>query len=329
MGIGLKIEEANNKVLKGMLGAEPVWIDLKPAIEVVPGMKENMILHAGPPIEWEQICGVQRNGIIGGILHQGLAKTKEEAVSLIEQGKIEVAAANDHRVVGAGVGILCARMYVLVVKDKISGEEGYCFPVEGPYRGGLGGWGVYNEKIEKNLQLLENVLCPMLSKLLKDCGGINAKSIIAKGTQMGDESHSRQTAEGLLLINELMPYVVRMDIDREDMIQCVDFLTKTERFFHHIGMAAAMSILQSVSGIDYSTVVTALAGNGVEYGIKISALPDAWFTEPAPMIEGKYFSGQWGPDNAIPWLGDSCVVEAVGLGGFAAAAGPAVLQLRG
>ena len=287
MEIGTKIQEANNKVLDIMLKAEPVWVDIKPAVEVVPGMEENMILHAGPPLAWEQMCGVQGNGIIGGILHQGLAKDKEEAVGLIKQGKIKLAPANDYLVVGAGVGIICARMQMIIVKDKISGKQGYCFPVEGPYRGGLGGWGVYNEKIEQNLLMLENELCPILSKALKECGGINVKNIIAKGTQMGDESHSRQVAEGLLLVNELMPSVVRLDLDREKIIQCVDFLVKTERFFHHISMAAAMAILQAASGIDYSTVVTALGGNGVEYGIKISALPGEWFTAPSPMIEGK------------------------------------------
>jgi len=322
-----KIEEANKKALDLMLSAEIYWVGIKPAIEVVPGMKKNTILHAGPPVKWENMCKVQRKGIIGGILHEGMAISEDEALNLIKKNKIEILSANDLGVVGAGVGIVSSSMVVNVCLDKNTGEKGYCIPFEG--RVGLGAWGVYNKEVEKNLQIIEKVLGPSVDKILEKNGGINIKRIIAQGMQMNDETHTRQVAEGLILASEIIPLLVKSDLDKDTLIQCIDIFTKTERWFHPLGMASAMAILNGIKNIEYSTVVTTMCGNGVEYGIKISSLGDRWFIAPSPMLQGKYFSTKWGPEDAIPWLGDSCLVEAVGLGGFAAAAAPAVLRLRG
>jgi len=322
-----KIEEANKKALDLMLSAEIYWVGIKPAIEVVPGMKKNSILHAGPPIEWENMCKVQRKGIVGGILHEGMATSEEEALSLIKKNKIEILSANDLGVVGAGVGIVSPSMVVNVCLDKNTGEKGYCIPFEG--RVGLGAWGVYNKEVEKNLQIIEKVLGPSVDKILEKNGGINIKRIIAQGMQMNDETHTRQVAEGLILASEIIPLLVKSDLDKDTLFQCIDIFTKTERWFHPLGMASAMAILNGIKNIEYSTVVTTMCGNGVEYGIKISSLGDRWFIALSPMLQGKYFSTKWGPEDAIPWLGDSCLVEAVGLGGFAAAAAPAVVRLRG
>jgi hypothetical protein len=321
------INEANNRVLEILLSGQPVWIDVKPAIEAVGGMRKNTILHSGPPIPWEEMCKVQRNGIIGGILHERIADSEEDAVNLVEKGVVDIKSANDLRVVGAGVGIVTASMMVNICRDKRTGREGYCCPFEG--RVGLSTWGVYNEDIEKRLKVIETLFGPTLSKVLKECGGIDTKNIIARATQMQDESHTRQVASGLILVSEIMPYLVRANLDKDVLIQCVDILVKTERFFHPLGMASFMATLSGAMNIEYSTIVTTMTGNGVTFGIKVSSLGDEWFTDRAPLIYGKYLAPQWGPEDSIPWLGDSCIVETSGLGGFAAAAAPLLLQLRG
>jgi hypothetical protein len=321
------IEEANKKALDLMLSSETYWVGIKPVIKAVPGIKKNTILHAGPPIKWENMCKLQRKGIIGGILHEGMATSEDEALNMIKKNKIEILSANDLGVVGAGVGIVSPSMVVNICLDKNTGEKGYCIPFEG--RVGLGAWGVYNKKVEKNLQIIEKVLAPSVDKILEKNGGINIKRIIYQGMQMNDETHTRQVAEGLILASEIIPLLVKSDLDKDLLIQCVDIFIKTERWFHPLGMASAMAILNGIRNIKYSTVVTAMCGNGVEYGIKISSLGDRWFTASAPMIQGKYFSTRWGPEDTIPWIGDSCLVETVGLGGFAAAAAPAVVRLRG
>ena len=322
-----QIEIANKMVVDKMLSAQPVWIGIKAAKDVVPGMKTNMILHAGPPIEWHRMCEVQKNGILGGIIHEGLADSEDEAVKLVEKGEVEMMPALDHNVVGAGVGIVTASMMVNICQDKKTKKEGYCVPFEG--RVGLSCWGVYSEEVEKNLQVIENILGPSLNKVLNDCGGLDIKSIIAKGIQMNDETHTRQVAEGLILVNEIMPHLIRADLDKSVLVQCVDILTTVERWFHPLGMASVMSVLKGISKIEHSTIVTMMAGNSVDVGIKVSGLGDEWFVAQAPHLQGKYLTSKWSQKDAIPWLGDSCVMETFGLGGFAAAAAPVVIQLRG
>jgi len=319
-------EEANQKVLNRIISADPVWTGIRPAIKVVPGMKENTILHSGPPIEWERMCMIQGKAIIGGILHEGLADTEEEAARLVQYGKIDLKPANDLRVSGAGVGIVTASMMVNVVKNKVTGAEGYCCPFGG--RADLGTWGVYNEEIEGKLKLVENFVGPAVDNVLRGCGGIELKSKMAQGILMNDELHTRQVAAGLILFNEIIPLLVKADFDRDLLIRCVEFL-RTDRFFHSLEMAVAISILNGIKNVEYSTIVTAMAGNGVDFGIKVSGLGEKWFTAPSPLIYGKYLSTKWRPEDANPWLGDSSVMETIGLGGFAAAASPTVIQLRG
>lgn len=321
------IKEANQQVLEIMLNSDLFWIGIKPSLEAVPGMQSNTILHAGPPIKWERMCNVQKRGIIGGILHEKLAKTEEEANQLIIRGEIDIQAANDLGVVGPGVGITTSSMVVHICEDRKNGKQGYCIPYEG--RSGLSGGGVYNDEVEKNLQTIENVLAPAVDKVLQKYVGINVKSIIARGFQMNDEAHTRQVAMDLIIANELFQYLVRADLEKDVLYKSVEMIGKTERWFHPLGMASSMAILNGIKEVEYSTVVTAMAGNGVEMGIKVSSLGDEWFTAPAPQIQGKYLSTHWGLDNAIPWIGDSCVTEAVGMGGMAAAAAPAVAWLLG
>ncbi|MDR0901843.1 MAG: DUF1116 domain-containing protein [Opitutaceae bacterium] len=325
-----RVAAANARAVATLHAADPWWIDMKPAIEVVPGLKKNMILKSGPPLPWEKSCPTQQNGVVNGILHEGLADTAEEAVELIRKGRVEVASANDYAIVGPGAGILTPSMVVNVVEDRATGKRGFCAPFEGPNQGGLCGWGTYSPEIRRFLRELNDTIGPLLSRILRAEGGIAVRPIITRGVEMGDETHTRQDAEGLILINQLLFLLMKHEpVPGAAREACVDFLEKTERFFHPIGMASAMATTQSLKNIKDSTVVTALCGNGVEYGIKVSALGDRWFTAPAPRLTGMYLASDAKADDTLPWIGDSSVLEAIGLGGFAAAAAPAVARLLG
>lgn len=326
-GLTAKIDEANQDVLEKLLTADPVWIGMKPALRVLPGMKENYILHSGPPLPYHQLGSIHKKGIIGGILHEKLAKTREEAVELIEKGMVEVYSCNDFAAVGAGAGIITASMPVNVCQDANTGMEGYCLPFEG--RVGLGVWGVYNEEVEEVLDKITNVFAPAVDRVLRDNGGIGIKAIIAKSLQMNDEIHTRQTAAGLLLLGEIAPMLLHSDLDRETVSYCIDMFAGSERWFHPLGMASAMSAVRSVKGTEYSTIVTCIASGGVDTGLKVAALGEQWFTCPAPRLTGAYFSPQWGDEDASPYTGDSTITEVVGMGAFAGAAAPSVMQLRG
>ena len=322
-----KIDEANARAIAKMIEAEPYWIGIKRVIDAVPGMKENMILHSGPPIEWERMISTQRKGVVGGILHEKLARTEKEAIGMVESGEVELASANDYFCVGAGAGIITPHMVVNVSRDQRTGLEGYCIPFEG--RTGLGVWGVYNEEVEMKLKEIEEVFAPAVSAALEKFGGINVKAIIAKSMQMNDEIHTRQTAAGLILVSEIVPMLLDIGLEYELVKKCIAQFTATERWFHPLGMSSGMAIARSIKGMEYCTLVTSIAQNGIETGVKISAMGEKWFKTSAPKFVGQYFSTKWGPDDAVPYMGDSTVTEVAGMGAFAAAAGPAVMRLRG
>ena len=323
-----KIEAANERVIDLMQNSDPYWIGMKPAIECVPGLPEQIILHSGPSISWDKMCDTQKAGCANGAMFEGLAASMDEAFKKLESGEIEFASGNDYHIVVPGSGIATPSMVVNIVEDRNTGICGFCAPFEGPNRGGLAGWGIFNEDIKKHLELVKTVIAPGISSVLDSCGGMALKRMIVRGVEMGDELHSRQDACGLILTNELVKLLIDSDLSDEVRSACIELLYGTVRFFHPLGMASAMCLLEGVRHIEYSTVVTAMEGNGVEYGIKIAGTGNQWNTAPSPKIEGSMVASDIDEDDVLPWIGDSCMLEAVGLGGSAAAAAPAVMRAQ-
>lgn len=323
-----KIESANAEALKRLNEGEGYWVGVEKALTAIPGFKENMIMHSGPPIKWSDMLPVQQRGIRFGAIHAGLAKTPEEAEEMILRGEIELASCNDYFVVGAAAGIVTANMVVNICEDIKTGIRGWCIPFEG--RNGLGAWGNYNSEIEKNLLEIENFFAPAVDEVLKENGGINVRNIISQGMQMGDESHTKQTACGMMLVSQIVPMLMNCkSLSQKAITRITEMFVGNERWFHPLGMASSMAVIRSIIDIPYCTLVTAISQNGVQTGIKVAALGERWFLAPAPRLTGQYFSTQWGPDDAVPYMGDSTVTEAMGMGAFAAAAAPNVLRLRG
>ena len=325
--LAAKIDDANRKVVDQLQNSDPYWIGMKPAIEVVPDMHEGLILHAGPEIAWDRMCDAQQQGGINGALYEGYAKTPEEARRMLEKGEIEFHSANDYHIVAPGSGIATPSLVVNIVEDRNTGSRGFCAPFEGPNRGGLGGWGIYNEDVRSFLDLIQNTIAPTFTKLLEQIGGLALRRIFVRGVEMGDELHSRQDACGLIAVNEMMRLLFESDLPYEARKACVDLMYGTVRYFHPLGMASAMALLESVRNVPYSTVVTAMEGNGVDYGIKLSGTGNRWYTAPSPYSEGgALVAANIDKNEILPWIGDSCMLECCGLGGFAAAASPAVMR---
>lgn len=325
-----KINQANDIVIDILQKNDPYWVGVRPAIECVPDMREGLILHSGPEIEWDEMSETQRQGGINGVLFEGYAKTREDAEHLLKTGEITFASGNDYHIVVPGSGIATPSMVMNIVEDRNSGVRGFCAPFEGPNRGGLAGWGVYNEAIDKHLHNMSDVIGPAITRMLEEAGGMALKRIMVRGVEMGDELHSRQDACGLILTNELAKMIFdTKSMNDDEKRQVMDLIFGTVRFFHPLGMASAMSGLEAARHVPYSTVVTAMEGNGVTYGIKVAGLGNQWFTAPAPRLEGEYVAADIKVENVLPWIGDSCMLEACGLGGSAAAAAPAVMRSQG
>ncbi len=325
-----KINQANDIVIDILQKNDPYWVGVRPAIECVPDMREGLILHSGPEIEWDEMSETQRRGGINGVLFEGYAKTREDAEHLLKTGEITFASGNDYHIVVPGSGIATPSMVMNIVEDRNSGVRGFCAPFEGPNRGGLAGWGVYNEAIDKHLHNMSDVIGPAITRMLEEAGGMALKRIMVRGVEMGDELHSRQDACGLILTNELAKMIFdTKSMNGDEKRQVMDLIFGTVRFFHPLGMASAMSGLEAARHVPYSTVVTAMEGNGVTYGIKVAGLGNQWFTAPAPRLEGEYVAADIKVEDVLPWIGDSCMLEACGLGGSAAAAAPAVMRSQG
>ncbi len=325
MDLNEKIKAANLEAVKSITEADPYWVDVLPAGKALENFDEHTILHSGPPIEFERMCGLHRRGMINGVLFEGWADNEKDAERLILTGQVKIDSAYNYNTVGSGTGIITASVPLLVVEDKRTGRRAGVFPAEGKFGGGFCGWGVYSEDIAANLRYMRDTLFTSIRAKLGELGGFSLKPLIAQSLNMGDENHSSQSAVDLLFLRKILPLALECDNAKE----LIRYFTDTGRFFHNFGQASFRCGLISADGIPYAGMVTAAGGNGVEYGIKVAGLPGEWFTAPSPMIEGTYMTEGAKRENQLPWIGDSSVVECAGLGGMMSAASPVVCSWRG
>lgn len=325
-GCTIDVEKANTEAVRRILDAEPTVIGIGIAKDVVPGMEPNLILHAGPPVAWEKMCGPMRGAVIGGLIFEGLARNPEEAATLAASGKIRFDPCHHHDAVGPMAGIMTANMPVWIVENKAFGNKAYCTLNEG--LGKVLRYGAYSDEVIERLEWMRDELAPILVEALKLYGPIDMKSIIAQILQMGDEGHNRNRAGTSLIIRELAPHIVMLNRPKEELSKALAFLNANDHFFLNLTMPSAKCAVDAAAGIEGSTIITTMARNGTEFGIKLSGLPGKWFTGPAGVVEGLYLPG-YGPEHASRDIGDSVITETSGIGGFAMAAAPAIVKFVG
>ncbi len=321
----MSINEANKACLQRIQESTALWSDIRPAKEVIPGMSERTVLHAGPPVAWENMCGPMRGSIIGACIYEGWAKNPEEVQQLAISGELEFDSSHHHHAIGPMSGIITPSMEVNVVINTVHGIETYSTLYMGI--GKVLRHGAFDDEVLAKLHWMNEDLAPLLKAALLHAGGIDLKSIVAQAVQMGDELHNRNKASNALLLSSLVQHLIAVG-EKAAVIKAIDFIDKAGHFILNAVMAGSKGMLDAGSNIKNSSIVTALARNGYETGIRVSGLGDTWFTAPAPMIEGVYFPG-FGPEDANPDMGDSAITETVGLGSFAMAGAPAVVEYIG
>ncbi|WP_406242908.1 DUF1116 domain-containing protein [Tissierella carlieri] len=322
------IKEANKKAVERMMNSHPMLIDIDKAINVIPGMKENMILHSGPPIEWERMAGPMKGAVIGALIYEGRAKNEEEAIKIASSGEIEFSPCNEYCTVGPMAGIVSPSMPVHVVYNKTYGNYGYCTINEG--LGKVLRYGAFNDEVIERLKWIEEEFAPTMKKALKSIdGGIDIKSIISQAVHMGDECHNRNKAATSLFFREITSYIIDTDVDIDIKKRVLNFIKMNEHYFLNLSMPSCKVATDAAHGVENSTVVTTMARNGVDFGIRVSGLgEDQWFTAPANMIKGLMFPG-FKEEDANPDIGDSAITETMGIGGFAMGGSPAIVQFVG
>ena len=323
---GATIREANSVAVKRILEAEPVLVDVVRATEAIPDLEEGMILHAGPPIDWDCMCGPMRGAVAGIAVFEGWAKNLSEAEHLAESGAFKLRPNHDYGAVGPMTGMTTLSQPVLVVENRSSGNRAYCTINEG--LGKVMRFGGNDASVIKRLGWLRDKLGPAMGAALRSGKGIELKPLVARGLTMGDEMHQRNVGCSSLLLRALAPELSRNVNDRDELTEMLAFIGSNDQFFLNVAMVLGKAIMDPVRNIEGSSVVTAMSRNGTDFGIRVSGLGEEWFTAPVEMPEGLYFPG-FSVEDANPDMGDSTIVETIGLGGFAMAASPAVAGFVG
>jgi len=311
---------ANAEAVRRMTGAEPVLVDVQPALDAVPGMTARTILTSGPPMPWAEYYGGQRNAIIHGALYEGLASDPDDADAKLDDGRIVLAATHDHGCVGSVAGIYTASMPVFVVQNDDRGNRAYCNFYEGESRHRLN-YGSFNADVRAGLDFLRDELAPVLRDVIRASGGIALKPLIGRALRMGDELHSRNTAATTLFARELTPHFIGYAVreSQQAALTALRFLFASDYSFLRLSMAAAKAMADASRDVPASSMVTAMTISCRNFAIRVSGLGDEWFTGPLPDVSCKLFDGF--TDDDVEWIGgESHITETVGLGGFAQAA---------
>jgi hypothetical protein len=212
---------------------------------------------------------------------------------------------------------------VWVVENKAFGNRAYCRQVEGNQQ-----FGDYSDQALQGLRMWRDVWAPTLRQALHTIGGLELKPIITKALQMGDELHNRHTAASSLFANAMAVAMAQTELPKDKMLWTLKYVTNHELIFLGIAMACGKAIADPAMGIEYSTVVTAMCRNGIEFGLRVSALGDEWFTAPAPKVDGLYLPGYTAEVAGLD-MGDSAITETVGWGAFTIGGAPGILSLVG
>jgi len=321
------IEAANQQAMEQYLTAQPMLVDVMRAGDAIPALAEHKrILHAGPPIAWPDMCGPVQGAILGAILYEQWADTLEQAETLIKQGEVSFEPCHHYDAVGPMAGIISRSMPLWVIENAENHQRVFCNFNEG--LGKVLRFGANGAEVIERLQWMGTELADAMKAMLAESGPIELKPIMAQALHMGDEVHNRNIAATGLLLKQLLPALLRTALPAEQIQRVVSFITANDHFFLNLSMAACKSMLKAAEGVPHSSMVTVMARNGVNFGIRLSGTGNTWFQAPANPVNGLFFPG-YGVEDAAADLGDSAITETAGVGGFAMASSPAIVKFVG
>ncbi|MFG2882715.1 DUF1116 domain-containing protein [Streptomyces sp. NPDC048297] len=321
-----KIEAANAEAVERIMSARPMLVGFGRALDVVPGMTPTTIMHAGPPITWERMNGPMKGAVTGAIVFEGLAKDLDEAARVAASGEITFKPCHEMNAVGSMAGVTSASMYMHIIKNETHGNTAYTNLSEQMAK--ILRMGANDQSVVDRLIWMRDVFGPMLKEAVEFTGPVDLRLLLSQAIHMGDECHNRNGAGTLLLFQALAPGLLQSSFTTEQKKEVFDFVASSDYFSGPTWLGMAKAALDAASGVEYSTVLTAMARNGVEFGIRVAGLPGQWFTGPAQKVIGPMFAGYKPEDSGLD-IGDSAITETYGFGGFAMSAAPAIVALVG
>jgi hypothetical protein len=322
------VAAANAVAFARFLEAQPVLTDVAFARDLLPGMAagRRLIVHAGPPIAWPAMCGPMRGAVLGAVVLEGWADSIEAAQRLVDRGGVHFEPCHHQAAVAPMAGIISPSMPLFVVENRSTGNRAFCNFNEG--LGKVLRFGANGPEVITRLRMLAEVVAPTLRAALLRTGGIELKPLMSQALNMGDEVHNRNAAATALFIKRIAPALIEAEVSRADAATALSFIAANDHFFLNLSMAACKAMCDAAAGVAGSSMVTAMARNGVNFGVRLSGTGDAWFEAPANPVNGLYFPGYSIADAAAD-LGDSAITETAGVGGFAMAAAPAIVKFVG
>jgi hypothetical protein len=316
------IDTANQQAVERMMDARPILKGVAPARDVIPWMKPNLLLHAGPPIEWARMSGPMRGAVIGALIFEGLAKNEKDATSLVEKGEVDFAPCHHHSTVGPMAGVTSASMMVYILENETHGNKAFSNLNEG--YGKVLRYGAFSDEVIAKLKWMNEKMGPVLAKAIEASGGIDIRALLSESLHMGDEGHNRNKAGSIIYTAKLAPWIAKVADDSALESEILKALGENALSVLNPVMACCKAMADSAHGIEGSTMVTTMARNGTDFGMRVSGLGDEWFTAPAEIPDGLFFPSFTSAD-ANPDIGDSTITETAGIGAFAMAAAPAIV----
>jgi len=322
-----RIDDANAYALDMLFSVEPVFTGVDTALNVIPGMTSATILHAGPPISWRRMCDPMKRAVMGALIFEGLAKNESGAEKLLRNNKITLSPNHHHDCVGPMTGIISPSMPVIITKDLTSNKKVYSTFNEG---GGQVLWfGAFGKETLTRLNWMRDIFAPVMKRAVQKSGGISIWNILSQGIQMGDECHNRHGACTNIFIKNIVIPLFSLGLARKTAIEVYKFISGNSHFFLNFTMTGCKLAMDAAHGVNDSTLVTAMSRNGTDFGIRVSGLGDKWFLTKSPHLPDALFNPGYGPEDGAPDIGDSSIIETMGLGGFAIAAAPSMASFVG
>jgi hypothetical protein len=273
------------------------------------------------------MCDPMKGTLIGASLYEGWAKSPEEAAGCLARGEVTFVPNHDLGAVGPMSGTISPSMPLFVVRNAVGGNTAYSNFSEGIGR--VLRFGAYGPEVIDRLKWIATVLAPAIKAAVAALpDGVDLKAIQSQALLMGDEVHSRNAAATALFHMAIGGALAGSDFDRAQARAALNFIAANSQFFLNLSMAASKAIMDAAHGVEHSSIVTAIARNGVTTAIRVSGLGPRWFEAPSDMPIGLFFPG-FKQEDANADLGDSAICETAGYGGQSLAASPALVQLVG
>jgi hypothetical protein len=319
-------EAANREAVARMIAARPWLVGVARADEVMPDFGGRMLLHAGPPIEWERMSGPLRGALVGATLYEGWASGAEEATELLAGGGVRFDSCHHHGAAGPMAGVVAPSFAVYVVDERTHGGRFFSTLNEGS--GKVLRFGAFSPEVLERLRWLNETLAPLLDEALRSSDGLDLHATIAQMLHRGDEGHCSSLAGSLMLLRHVAPAISASEAPPATRARALARLGGNWLAILNPIMAACKAICDAGHGVVGSTVVTRMSRNGTDFGIRVSGAGEGWFTGPSRVPAGVFYEG-YGQADANPDIGDSVITECAGIGAFAMAAAPAIARLVG